>query len=455
MINKDKRITIFGLGYIGLPTAALFASSGLNVIGVARNKKRLDLINEGKSPIDEPGLEELVNKTVEEGKLLVTDNGLDACKRSNVMIIIVPTPTGPDLKADLTAVVDTCEIISKALKKDDLVIVESTVPQGTCENVIIPLLEKSGLKAGKDFGVAYTPERALPNNTIYEMTHNSRVIGGINKKSTDSTASLYKNITKGKIIKVKKLITAETVKLIENTYRDTNIALANEIALVCEKLGVDAIEAINAANHHPRVNIHTPGPGVGGHCLAIDPYFIVETAEEKGMEATLIKNARAVNEGMPAHVVQIVEETLNEVGKMIEDSTIGILGVAYKGNVPDSRETPARPLINLLIQKGTKVYAHDPHTPDREIKSIGAVPVSMDQALGCDIVVLVTDHDDYKEIKPQMIENKLFICTRPILDPEEFKSNGITFKGIGRISESTIFKFRRPKLAKETIINSK
>ncbi len=420
MINNDKTITIFGLGYIGLPTAALFACSGLNVIGVARNKKRLNLINEGKSPLDEPGLEDLVNEAVNNGKLFATDNGLDACKKSNVMIIIVPTPTSNDLKADLSAVIDTSEIISKALKKDDLVIVESTVPQGTCENIVIPILEKSGLKAGDDFGVAYTPERAIPNNTIYEMTHNSRVIGGIDKKSTDSAVSLYKNITKGKIIKVKKLITAETVKLIENTYRDTNIALANEIALVCEKLGVDAIEAINAANHHPRVNIHTPGPGVGGHCLAIDPYFIVETAEEKGIEASLIKNARAVNEGMPAHVVEIVEETLNEAGKIIEDSKIGILGVAYKGNVPDSRETPARPLINLLIGKGAKVYAHDPHTPDSEIKSFGAIPVNMQEALKCDIVVLETDHDEYREIKPEMIENNLFICTRPILDPEEF-----------------------------------
>ncbi len=341
MIQKNSIITIFGLGHIGLPTAALFANSKIKVIGVARNKEKLALINEGNSPIIEPGLDNLVNKAVITGYLSATDNGLEAVKKSNIIIIIVPTPMDKFNRADLKAVKSTCKTISKALNKDNLVIIESTIPQGTCENIVIPILEKSGLKAGKDFGVAYTPERAIPNNTIYEMTHNARIIGGINEKSSEMAIELYKKITKGKIIKVRDLITAETIKLIENTYRDTNIALANEIAMICEGLGVDAIEAINAANHHPRVNIHTPGPGVGGHCLAIDPYFIVETAEENGLDAPLIKNARIINEGMPNHVMKLVKDALKEKGKEIKGYKIGILGVAYKGNVADARETPA------------------------------------------------------------------------------------------------------------------
>lgn len=431
-MNNRNKITIFGLGHIGLPTASLFANNGFQVVGVARNNEKLSLINEGRSPIEEPGLEELIKKAVSEGNLTASDDGLEAVKDSNIMIIIVPTPMDEINRADLTAVKETCKTISKGLKKDDLVIVESTVPQGTCDNIVIPILEESGLKAGKDFSVAYTPERAIPNNTIYEMTHNARVIGGFDKKSTDRAVNLYQNITEGEVIRVKNMITAETVKLIENTYRDANIALSNEIAMICEELGVDAIEAITVANYHPRVNLHIPGPGVGGHCLAIDPYFIVETAKEKGMQAPLISTARNINEGMPGHVIKIITDTLHEVGREINGSNIGLLGVAYKGNVADARETPAKALINILKEKGAKVYAHDPHTSKEIIKRLGAEPSNMKKVLSCDCVVLVTDHDEYKDIKPEMVKSPIFICTRPILDPEDFENKGIIFRGIGR-----------------------
>lgn len=433
MTHKNLKITVFGLGHIGLPTAALFANKGLEVSGVDVNNKTIELVNKGLSPVSEPGLDELVKKAVADGKLVAVEDGVEASKNSTVMIVIVPTPVDENKKSDLSAVKSACNSISKGLKKDDLVIIESTIPPRTCEDIVIPILEKSGLKAGDDFGVACTPERALPNNTIYEMTHNARVIGGINGESADKAASLYGNITDGEIIKVKNLITAEMVKLMENTYRDTNIALSNEMARVCEKLGIDAIDAIEAANHHPRVDIHIPGPGVGGHCLSIDPYFIVEMAEKEGVESILIRDARVVNEKMPQHVAEMVKETLGDAGKQVKNSKVGILGVAYKGNVADARETPAEPLIKLLIQEGAEVYAHDPHTSPEIIKSFGTAPVSMKEVLKCDIVVLITDHNEYKDITPDMIENKLFICTRPILDPARFKDKGVIFKGIGRL----------------------
>jgi nucleotide sugar dehydrogenase len=347
-------------------------------------------------------------------------------------MIIVPTPVDEHKKSDLTAVISASRSILEGLKKDDLVIVESTVPPGTCENLVIPLLEESGLKAGKDFKVAYTPERALPNNTLYEMTHNARVIGGINSESTEMAASLYQRITQGEIIKVQDLVTAEMVKLMENTYRDTNIALANEMALVCNALGVDAIEAIQAANHHPRVNIHTPGPGVGGHCLSIDPYFIVEIARERGVETPLIQTSRQVNENMPGEVVQIVEQGLEDKGKTISTSKIGVLGVAYKGNVADARETPAKPLIVQLVAEGAEVLVNDPYVSPETIEPWGAQVVDLETALSADCVVLVTDHDLYRNIKPEMIKNRLLVCTRPILDRETFQENGVVFKGVGR-----------------------
>ena len=431
MINENLNISIFGLGYIGLPTAALFAKTGLNIIGVELNKDKIKIINSGSSPILEPGLEELVNNVTKSRNLIATNDGINASKSSNVMIIIVPTPKDGANNSELSAVKAASETISKGLKKDDLIIVESTVPPKTCEDLVVPLLEKSGLKAGKDFGVAYTPERALPHNTLYEMTHNDRVIGGINQKSTDMAADLYSRITEGEIVKVNNLVTAEMVKLMENTFRDTNIALANEFALVCETLGINVFEAIKAANHHPRVNIHTPGPGVGGHCLSIDPYFIVETAEKRGFNAPLIKTARDINNSMPIHVAEIIRKSLKEVGKTVKGSKIGILGVAYKGNVADARETPAKLLIETLNQKGAKVLIHDPYVSLKMIKSLKGQPVNFEKALESDCVVLLTDHDMYKKITPEMIKKGVLVCTRPILDPYKFKENGIVFRGIG------------------------
>jgi len=389
------------------------------------------MVNQGRSPIMEPGLEEIVKQTVEEGCLSATNDPSSALE-NKIIMIIVPTPVDEHKKSDLSAVISASRSISEGLKKDDLVIIESTVPPGTCENLVIPLLEESGLKAGEDFKVAYTPERALPNNTLYEMTHNARVIGGINPESTQMAASLYQRITQGEIIKVQDLVTAEMVKLMENTYRDTNIALANEMALVCNALGVDAIEAIQAANHHPRVNIHTPGPGVGGHCLSIDPYFIVEIARERGVKTPLIQTSRQVNENMPGEVVQIIEQALEDKGKTINTSKIGVLGVAYKGNVADARETPAKPLIVQLVGEGAEVMVNDPYVSPETIEPWGAQVVDLETALSADCVVLVTDHDLYRNIKPEMIKNRLLVCTRPILDRETFQEKGVVFKGVGR-----------------------
>jgi UDP-N-acetyl-D-mannosaminuronic acid dehydrogenase len=432
MTEERYRIALFGLGHIGIPTAALFAKSGFKVEGVDINSDTVDAVNSGRSPIMEPGLEDLVKEVVNKNMLTATKDGLMAAKAANVMIVVVPTPVDSNNCSDLSAVISACKTISKGLKKGDLVIIESTIPPHTCENIVMPILEESGLKAAHDFGLAYTPERALPNNTLYEMTHNARVIGGINLESAKKAAYLYEKITEGKVVTVKNLVTAEMVKLMENTYRDTNIALANELAVICESLGIDAIDAIQAANFHPRVNIHTPGPGVGGHCLSIDPYFIVEMAEKHGNPADIIKTSRRINENMPYHVAQLVEDSLKETGKSLEKSKIGILGVAYKGNVADARETPVRPLIRILIEKKAEVLANDPHVPVSIIRSMGAEPVTMEEALNCDCVVLMTDHDQYRLITPEMIKRAVFVCTRPILDPVEFKKKGVIFKGVGR-----------------------
>ena len=280
MIKENSPIAIFGLGHMGLPTAALLAKNGFKVVGIDINTNTVEMINSGQSPIMEPGLGDIVKETVENNSLSATTNYLSAMKEVNTVMIIVPTPVNENKESDLSAVIAASQSIMEGLKKDDLVIIESTVPPGTCENIVIPILEKSGLKAGQDFKVAYTPERALPNNTLYEMTHNARVIGGIDSESTKRAASLYQTITEGEIITVQNLVTAEMVKLMENTYRDTNIALANELALICDELEWMLLKQFRLPTTTP-VNIHTPGPGVGGHCLSIDPYFLVEIARQK------------------------------------------------------------------------------------------------------------------------------------------------------------------------------
>lgn len=428
----DFKIAIFGLGYIGLPTAVIFANKGINVVGVTRDENKVEMINRGMLPIMENGLKTSLNRAIEKKKFFATSDGLKASKISNVHIIIVPTPKNNANNSELSAVKSVSKTISKGLKTGDLVIVESTVPPKTCETVVVPLLETSGFKAGKDFGVAYTPERALPTNTIYEMTHNSRVIGGIDNNSTKTAADLYSNVTDGKIIKVKNIMTAEIVKLMENIYRDVNIALANEFSMICRALGADVIEAIDAANHHPRVNIHTPGPGVGGHCISIDPYFLIESANNNGVKVSLIQTSRDVNNSMPLQVVKLVKSALNESGKSISHSKIGILGVAYKGNIADTRETPAKPLIRTLKDEGGKIYIHDPYVPNDIIKTFEGEPSTFQNVLKCDCVVLVTDHDLYRNITPEMIEKKVFVSTRPIINPEDFHKKGFIFRGIGR-----------------------
>ncbi|WP_304123008.1 nucleotide sugar dehydrogenase [Methanosphaera cuniculi] len=427
------KVGIFGLGHIGVPTAAILANNHINVIGIDVNPKVVDMINnEASVHFKEPYLDELLKKAIQSNYLHATTDIMKASQECNIFIVIVPTPTYDDKTADLSYVISACESIKNGLKKDDLVIIESTVPPQTGIDVIKPILEESGLKCGEDFMLAYSPERALPNNTIYEMTHNVRIIGGYNTKSADMAEKLYKNITQGEIIKVKNITSAEMIKLMENTYRDVNIALANEFALICENINVDVNEVITAANYHPRVNIHTPGPGVGGHCIPVDPYFLVELANAYDTDAKLISEARRINNSMPQHVIDIL---LDNILDKRSDYTVSVLGIAYKGNVDDIRESPSIKLIELLKQLELNVSVNDPYVSCDVIKSFDVECVSLDEALKSDCVILMTDHHEYINITPDMLENKFIIATRPILDADEFRKAGINYQAIGNLDE--------------------
>ncbi|RAP51294.1 MAG: UDP-N-acetyl-D-mannosaminuronic acid dehydrogenase [Methanosphaera sp. SHI613] len=429
MYLDDKKIAIYGLGHIGLPTAAILADNDLEVIGADVNAENVERINKGICSFKEPGLDELVEKVVKNGKLKATADLEEAAKIADILIVIVPTPIDNNNNADLSYVISACESISKGLAKGNLVIIESTVPPETGINIVKDILEKSELKCGEDFYLAYSPERALPNNTLYEMTHNTRIVGGYDKKSAQIASQLYSYITEGDIIIVKNMTSAEMVKLMENTYRDVNIALANEFALLCEKINVDVNEVINSANYHPRVNIHTPGPGVGGHCIPVDPYFLIELGKKYGVKTRLLDASRSINNYMPEHVLELILKYKEDK----DNYSIAILGMAYKGNVDDIRETPSIKLIDLLKEHDFDVHVNDPYVADEIIEGYGVDSIDYEEALKCDCVVLMTDHDLYRDLKADMLVNKFIISTRPILDADEFREKGINFQAIGNI----------------------
>ncbi len=411
------KISILGLGYIGLPTALLFASAGHTVIGVDVNKERISLLNRGELPFQEPGLKELFEKSKDNFKAATQ------VEKSDVFLIAVPTPLDENTKAaDLEYVKSAAEMVYPHLNKGNLVILESTVPPNTTERLLIPILEKSGLKAGDDFHVVHCPERAIPGKTIHEMIHNDRIIGGITPESAELAKELYSSFVRGNIY-LTDATTAEFVKLIENTYRDVNIALVNELAQIAEEYGINIWEAIELANKHPRVNLHKPGPGVGGHCIAIDPWFVIQNSSNGKMIAL----ARHVNDTMPHYALRRVREMLNGV----KYPTITVFGVAYKGNVDDARETPALRFIRLAENDGFKVKVYDPFVKEFEYPLLSLEDAVKDS----DCIVVITDHEVFKFLDPneigKLMRNRCVFDARNILNHKKWKAAGFEIRVLG------------------------
>ncbi len=421
-MNKKGKIVIMGLGYIGLPTATMFAISGYKVVGVDLQSAVVETINRGKIHIEEPGLAEMVKGAIQEKNLKAA---LEP-EKADAFIIAVPTPLTDEKRANLEYVRNAAHEITPYLEKGNLVIVESTISPRTTLDIVVPELEKSGLAAGSEFFVAHCPERVLPGNIIYELAHNNRVIGGINEESALKARKLYKSFVKGEM-HLTDVTTAEITKLMENTYRDVNIALANELAQIAKDVNVDILEAIKLANKHPRVNIHQPGPGVGGHCIAIDPWFIVESSPEN---AELIKLARNINDNMPAFVVENLLKLLPD----IYNPKVSIFGITYKGNVDDLRESPVLEIIELLEQQGINLALHDPHVKKSylNLKSIKeAVRYS-------DCIVIGADHDEFKDLNPARIKNlmrsNIIYDTKDIIDKNRWEKAGFTVYKLGDYS---------------------
>ncbi|ANR67283.1 nucleotide sugar dehydrogenase [Staphylococcus equorum] len=376
------KLTVIGLGYIGLPTALLFASKGVEVIGVDTNKEVVQKLNSGKLHIEENGMEELLSETLETEKFKAST----VVKSSDYFIIAVPTPHLKDNSCDVSYLKNAVSKLQNIIKKGDTIIVESTIAPRTMEDVIQPIIESYGFEVGKDIFLAHCPERVLPGKIIHEMVHNNRIIGGITSMCTQKAIELYKVLVEGKLLETK-ASTAEMSKLMENTYRDVNIALANELVKISNTLNINALDVIKLSNEHPRVNIHTPGPGVGGHCLAVDPYFIVSSDEKN---AQIIAKGREINNSMPDFVIQKV----NKIMEKIKGEKITVLGLTYKGNIDDIRESPALDIYHeLKLKSDFEVIAQDSHV------ELDWVENDIEKSLvGSDLALILTDHDEYKDI---------------------------------------------------------
>lgn len=410
-------VCVHGLGHIGLPTALLLAES-YDVCGIDIDESVVEQLRAGESPIDEPGIEELLRST---DRFSVRTDPVPA----EVHIVAVPTPLDRATNvADLTAIKGAVRSLGTVLRPGDTVIVESTVPPGTTERLVKPLVTSvSGLDSD-EFAVAYCPERAIPGETLSEMRQNDRIAGVTGPAVGDRVVALYDGFVEGTIHRTTPT-TAEFVKLVENTQRDVDIALANEFALMAESLGIDVHEARSLANKHPRIDVLRPGPGVGGHCITVDPWFL------SGTTATtrLLPVAREVNDTMPDHVLRLVRETMN--GK--PEARVAVLGAAYKGNVGDTRETPARRLCRRLENDGYEVVVADPH-----VESFEWSPVSIEDAVErADCAVLVTDHDVFRDLDPESLGSAMrhtrLVDTRGFLDHERWRAAGfdVTILGDG------------------------
>jgi UDP-N-acetyl-D-mannosaminuronic acid dehydrogenase len=419
-----QKICMLGLGYIGLPTASTFATNGIQVVGVDINPAILQTLEKGELHIHEPGLRTLVQAALHSGNLVVRGQP----EAADAFIIAVPTPFYEDKRADMSFVVSAAESILPYLRRGNLVVLESTSPPRTTVDLVQPILERCGLKAGVDFHLAYSPERVLPGQILRELIENARVIGGVDLASAQAGRDLYAIFVRGEII-LTDATTAEMVKLMENTYRDVNIAIANEFSRLADRFGVDVWEAIALANRHPRVRILNPGPGVGGHCISVDPWFLVEAAPDL---AQLIRTARMVNDSQPHFVVELVRRVL---GGELAGRKIAALGLSYKPDVDDLRESPAIEVVHLLQQAGAQVRAFEPFKVDPGLNGITTVG-SIDEAVaGADVLLLLVNHTALRSIYPATLATltpaRIAIDTINGWTSESWQAAGFTMYRLG------------------------
>ncbi len=426
--DNTAQICIIGLGQVGLPVALSFCKAKFIVRGLDVNENHVNLLKNQQIPFEEPILQEILSKYVKEDKFIPTQDK-NVISKSDVIIVCVPTPISEENKPDLSFLKNVCNTISEFELEDKLVVIESSIPPKTFESIVLPILSRNR----NNFLASYVPERLSPGQAFEEINSSSRVIGAVDEESKIVSKAIYSKIIKSEIF-VTSPIVAETCKLVENTFRDVNVAFANEIAMICEKYGIDVFELLKICNSHPRVNILNPGPGVGGPCLPKDPYLLLNPQNSEQIKSDIISNARKINDSMPFHVLELIQKALKRNGKNIANATITVLGVTYKANISDTRYAPAEKIITELLKNGCKVIVNDPKTNENfNGKSENDVIVSLTRS---DMILVLTDHDEFKKldlnkIKKIMNKKPILIDTRRMFEKEIAEKVGFEYISIG------------------------
>ena len=398
---RYRKICVLGLGYIGLPTASLLGTKGYKVVGVDIDRSVVDTINQGHTHINEPDLDILLKSAVQSGNL----EARMAPEEADIFVIAVPTPFKDQHQPDLQYVQKAIESIVPVVRRGNLVILESTSPVGTTLEIVAEGLKATNLRVGEDIFVAHCPERVLPGRILTELVENDRVVGGINELSTEVASEFYAEFVRGEVLRTD-ASTAEMTKLVENTYRDVNIAFANELSVICDSLSINVWDVINLANRHPRVNILSPGPGVGGHCIAVDPWFIVSKTPE---QARLIRTAREINDGKPDWVISRVISK----ARKFREPVIACLGITFKADVADLRESPALYIARRLRDEQIgRVIVCEPNIVG--INEFETVSLQTAVAIA-DIVVVLVDHRPFRKLRASDLKEKVVIDTRGCL----------------------------------------
>jgi nucleotide sugar dehydrogenase len=437
--SGDLRVAVVGLGRIGLPTAAVFAEGGARVVGVDIRKRVVEETNAGKCAfLDEPGLSELVRRNVESGRLRATVEPAEAIASSDFVIICVPTPIDQMKSPDYSAVIAAAQTTGTSLRRGGIVIVESTIGPGIAEEVILPILEeKSGMKAGTDFGLASCPERSDPGNIVANMRSVPRIVGSTDPKCTELVAALYESALGVTVIKASNPKTANAIKLTENLYRDVNIALANEFALLFEELGIDALEVIKACATKYNFMPHYPGIGVGGPCLPSNSYYLIVEGLKAGNIPYMIRMAREINDRMPDHVVELASEALNDVGKTVRGSKVAVLGVSYKPGVKDIQLSPVERVVSRLATMGASISLYDPMFKGDRVFGFPVRRSLEEASKGADCVVIGTAHKEFETLDLRRLakltsKKVAFVDARNVADPKEAARLGFAYRGVGR-----------------------
>jgi UDP-N-acetyl-D-mannosaminuronic acid dehydrogenase len=437
-------IAVVGFGYIGTVIGAVLADRGWPVTGIDVRPNIVDEINQGRTSVPEPGLGELVAESVQVGRLRATSD-FSVIADNDFIIVTVGTPLGPDYEPIVDDIKAAARAVGEHLRPGHLVILKSTVPPDTTETLVRPILEEvSGLTAGVDFGLAFCPERLAEGQAIRELTSIPVVVGAVDERSARSCATLWRHGLGLESIIVEDPRTAEMVKLADNLWIDLNISMANELAKVCDRLGMDVLQVIAAANSMPKgmhnVNILSPSMGVGGYCLTKDPWFVNHLGETLGLDLHVPKTSRTVNDTMPSYTYGLLTQLLADQGKQIEDSKIAVLGIAFKNNTGDCRLTPTKYVVALLEESGCQLTVHDPWVPDEEAHTVTKVPLSPDiesAVKDADALVVLAGHREFHQIPLVRLadlaaDNCVFLDGRNSFDPAAARAAGFVYKGIGR-----------------------